>query len=236
MGFDTSALKALRREPLKWNLLLANLASQSIPVIAPGQAVQEYWNNHQAFTAEDANKLQGQLVGLQKSLADVGATSTSEHVETISNALAGLRGDVQGVRDAQAFLQRSIDAMNELLRTAHVTFVPRLEYTPIGQARLASKVAPGYHDAKDKAYALGDFFVWADFLLGAMRYGPKLVDSSGQYGLLVTDDQKSDWRTGRLGQPSLTAEFRSACGLELGIASVKELQATEYFRLLTRRG
>lgn len=232
VGFDTSALKALRRDPLRLNSLLSGLATRRIPIVLPGQAVQEYWNNHRTFSNEDSNRLRKDIEKLQQGLLDVGAASASEHVATIEEALKGLDDDLQEVRDARAFLRRSTDAMDELLRFGRVVFAPRLTFGPLAELRLASKVAPGFDDAKMKAAALGDFFVWADFLLGCMLLRRPLTPRTGSFGLLVTDEKKIDWRTGELAHPVLSAEYKAACGLELGVTTVNEMQSAQYYKAL----
>ena len=230
IGFDTSALKALRRDPIGLSSLLSGLATRRIPIVLPGQAVQEYWNNHRTFSNEDSSRLRKEIEKLQQGLLDVGAASASEHVTTIAEALTELDGDLQQVKDARAFLRRSTDAMDDLLRFGQVAFVSRLTFGPLAEFRLASKVAPGFDDAKTKVAALGDFFVWADFLLGCMRHGRPLASPSSSFGLLVTDEKKVDWRTGELAHPVLTAEYKAACGLHLGVATVREMQAAPFFK------
>ncbi len=65
-----------------------------------------------------------------------------------------------------------------------------------------------------------------------MTYVRPADHRAGTFGLLVTDDKKVDWRTGDLAHPVLSAEYKAAIGLDLGVCTVNEMQTTTYFKTL----
>ncbi|KSW30172.1 PIN-like domain-containing protein [Cellulomonas sp. B6] len=234
LAFDTSALKAFRRQANQWPSILASLKASGPSIVVSGQVLQEYWNNHRVFTAEDANKARGAAQQLEKALAGLVDSALTERAQSIVELLDEVREDIKDVSDIDGLLLRSTQFAAVLLSHAEVVFAPRTRFSELGEVRLASKVAPGFADAKEKSAALGDFFVWVDFLIGAAAVRPDSLEGF-HYGLLVTDDQKADWRTGVLPHPSLTAEFGGVCDSALSILTVDEFRVSPYYKRVTRR-
>lgn len=235
IGFDTSALKAYRRTPIEWNRLLDRLDEKGVSVVIPGQAIQEYWNNHRTFTKEDATRLKGLVDKLSAELGTAGVALGASLTGDLQNIVTSFEQETKELQNDPAFLQRSIDVLDRALRDRQAAFVPRTRFYELANVRLGSKMAPGFDDTKSKAAALGDFFVWADFLLGAMAVvdaGRPRPPAGVGFGVFVTDDKKTDWRTGYLPHPALSAEFARASGLRLGIATFGEVRTSPFYREL----
>lgn len=221
IGLDTNILKALRREPTFADGLFVTVQSTETTLIAPGQCVVEYWNNHKVFAGEDWNTFKNHLGQLTKLLSSDGAdVQNVEAIEQIRTLVDELTGDLEESRTPE-YLNKSRSLMSQLLETATVPMVSRGRLATLANVRLASKTPPGWADDKSKSAALGDFFGWCDFLFGAMCVEDPRSRARFIY---VTDDSKPDWRTGTTGHPVLIAEFNSVCGGELSIVSLKDLR------------
>jgi len=205
IGFDTNSLKKLRRYPLATrSTILAYADGKGASIVIPAQAVQEYWNNHGAFV-QDAHRLENatkKLASQYSSLQDsAGAKATLENL---------LRG--------------SVEFWESLLPSSTVAHVPRGEFAEIGQARMASGVAPGFADERKGANGLGDFFIWADFLLGLLELDLPPCTPAESTVVFVTDDVKEDWLSSGVPHPTLLGEVYELTGRTLTILATDDLK------------
>lgn len=221
IGLDTNILKALRREPTFADSLFVTLQSTKTALIAPGQCVIEYWNNHKVFASDEWNSFKNNLDKLTRHLDSDGVDiHNTETVSQIHKLVDELTADLDESR-SPVFLAKSRALMAQLLETATVPTVSRTRFGPLGTVRLANKTPPGWEDDRTKSAALGDYFAWCDFMLGVMcSHDPQ---SRNSY-VYVTDETKPDWRAGTAPHPSLVAEFSRVCGGELSLLTLAELR------------
>lgn len=222
IGLDTNVLKVLRREPTLANSLFVTAQSNSTTLIAPGQCVVEYWNNHKVFASDEWSAFKSDLAKLTKRLTAESIEGHDEKsVREIERLVQELSTDLEESRSPE-YMRKSRGLMQELLEAATLPMVSRAGFASLADVRLASKMPPGWADDKTKATALGDFFGWCDFLLGALC----VMDPRERTRFVfVSDDTKPDWRTGSSGHPALIAEFAWVCGTELSIITLDELRA-----------
>ncbi|MFE6254558.1 PIN-like domain-containing protein [Agromyces sp. NPDC057865] len=221
IGVDTNILKALRREPTFADSLFVTVQSTETTLIAPGQCVIEYWNNHKVFASEDWNTFKNDLAKLTKHLDSDGVDGHDEEaVREIQRLVGDLTRDLEESRNPE-YLKKSQALMRQLLDSATMPMVSRSRLASLAEVRLASKTPPGWADDKSKSAALGDFFGWCDFLFGVLcAEDPRKRTKF----LFVTDDTKPDWRTGAMGHPALIAEFDWVCDGQLSIISLQDLR------------
>lgn len=222
MGFDTNCLKHLRRDQKAANDVLAFIESEAISLIVPGQAIQEFWNNHGTFVA-DVENIVGEMGKLSKRVERL--SSQPDHavrLERLQSDLASLTADIQDSQNPR-LLAESADLWEKLNQLANVSYVPREAFVGIGRMRFDSKTPPGFADDKKLANQLGDFFVWADFLLGILE--AKLGDVVRRPGrvALVTDDQKNDWVVAGKPHPVLLGEFNTLTNRTLEVLTADAL-------------
>jgi len=222
IGFDTNGLKQLRRfDLMKRSSIFTYLQSKSVPIILPVQAVQEYWNNHGIFTKDvqlesDTRKLLRQF---EKASGGQVASARYDAIATLLNQLAEEAADSQNPH----LLKESIDLWESLLANSTLAHMPRHEILSIGEMHFASGIAPGFADGSKGANRLGDFFVWADFLMGLQMIGLGPNDSSNSLVVFVTDDEKRDWITSGVPHPTLLGEIYHLTGRPLSILTMNEL-------------
>jgi len=224
IGFDTNALKQLRRfPPATRTSILTYLQSQSVPIIVPAQAVQEYWNNHGIFT-RDVQNIESDTRKLAAKYEKLTTGSASRaKLEAMAAQVTSLADDVADSQNPH-LLRESVELWSSLLPDALVSHVPRQEIFSIGESRFASGVAPGFADDSKKANRLGDFLVWADFLYGLMELDLNSDEAEKSTIVFVTDDAKEDWMTSRIPHPTLLGEVFLLTGRPLLILKMEELR------------
>jgi len=225
VGLDTNALKQLRRESYLTTALIANAAAAKVPIIIPGQSIEEFWNNHRVFT-RDLEGIERDVSSLSTKVATLLRSTTADEMRiqltTIKEAVAQFQRESEDARNPQ-LLETSRTMMDELLRSAIVAFVPRSRFVKLGEMRFSSKVAPGFEDSSKHPQHLGDFFVWSDFLYAARSlYGQERLPD-GDSLVFVTDDAKPDWVTGGSAHPTLAAEAAALTGRRLEIRQTSSL-------------
>jgi hypothetical protein len=224
IGFDTNSLKKLRRYPLATrSTILAYADGKGASIVIPAQAVQEYWNNHGAFV-QDAHRLENatkKLASQYSSLQDsAGAKAT---LERLAREILDLAGEVEDSQN-ENLLRGSVEFWESLLPSSTVAHVPRGEFAEIGQARMASGVAPGFADERKGANGLGDFFIWADFLLGLLELDLPPCTPAESTVVFVTDDVKEDWLSSGVPHPTLLGEVYELTGRTLTILATDDLK------------
>jgi hypothetical protein len=190
------------------------LDAHEAPLVIPGQAIQEFWNN-QLQTVETIAK------GVKKKF-----DALKLELDKIDQDVSTFADDFQGVMEKFALEHGYIYGPNTLKRTeaflqmlqqkAISEYVPRTAFNNIAQQRKITKTPPGF---KDDGY--GDFFVWADFLyalLGAWDTGSKF-----EKVVFVTNDVKIDWIREGQAHPILVAEVKALLDLPFEVWTLDEL-------------
>lgn len=184
------------------------------PLILPGQAVQEFWNNQLNVVDTVADKLKKKFEDFRKEAEKVGG-DFGVYAETFSTIISEF-GAEYGYVYEEGVVQKTIRFLEILERRATVPFVARSVFDPIAAQRKRTKTPPGFRDVGD-----GDFFVWADILRGLQI--SKKGGSAFEKLILVTLDKKDDWSRGGRAHPVLAAEVRALFGVGFEICDMKEL-------------
>lgn len=223
IGIDTNVLKILRRAPLVANNLLTYVEDKDIPLIVPGQSVHEYWNNH-GMIVRDIDGIYNTVQDLQRKIAKVNVSEAQrDAVNDIEDRLNRLADDLHDSKRPQ-LLEESTTFWAEVLPKVRSCSVPRTSFKALAEVRFASKVAPGFADTKKGLQALGDFFVWADFLLGLLIAGLGSESRIEERVIFVTDDSKPDWKASNGPHPVLMGELSHLTGRHLQLYGSKDLQ------------
>lgn len=207
-GFDTNAIFRLGLGPQGANALDYLGESHDGPVIVPGQAIQEIWNNFLSGVEPKAKGLAKKLLDLESEMnsMDQELGPLGEAARTAVQALIEFHGDWTDP-SSLAVLDGTLKT---LLAVASVPQVPREEFYHLGQIRKETKTPPGF---RDDFRNYGDYYIWADFLFGLATVDLTSIDAV----VFVTNDQKQDWSRNGVPHPVLVAEVRQISGKDFRI-------------------
>lgn len=185
------------------------------PIVLPGQVLQEIWNNSLEGLDPKAKKISAALDKLKAEAAGIGQDlgESGELVEQAVNGLVELHGDWIDPSARETF-ERTLEVFLEHATVAHT---PRAPFHSIAKARHETKTPPGF---RDPAGNHGDFFVWADFLLGVLRELTPTVESV----VFVTNDTKKDWSRNGVAHPILVAEAQAITRRPFHLWTVERFQ------------
>jgi hypothetical protein len=191
-------------------------AQHSAPLILPGQAVQEFWNNqlHVVDTVAAGLKkrfdaLKFEFQGLDPAFGDYGA-----RVDAVMSEFVAEHGHVYEDRT----IHRTLSLLEMLRKRASVPYAPRLRFTEIAAQRKRTKTPPGFKDDGD-----GDFFIWVDLLNGLMQARDEA--RAFKRVILVTQDVKKDWSRAGMAHPILVAEVAALLGVPFETWTLDQLAA-----------
>jgi len=212
IGFDTNALKKLRRaSPATQTSLLTFLESREVKTVLPAQGRAEYWNHHRAF-ANTVEAIQAETRKLAKRYDNLPSMAgASAALRSYAKEIDDLADDV-GDTENEHLLKLSVEFWEVLLGSSIVADVPRSDFARIGQTRLACGVPPGFADERKRANGLGDFYVWADFLFGLLSLQLPAVEPGKSTIVFVTEDAKEDWIVSGVPHPTLLGEVNVLTG------------------------
>jgi hypothetical protein len=199
VGIDTNALYRLadKRRADVVDYLATRHAG---PIVLPGQVVQEFWNNILGGMPRASELVRSKYSAL------------SDEVKKLSLDLTPFDERFLGLVDEfdQAYSvtldpatgSRVTTVLDALQRTALVPYVVRSRFYLLAEARDKTRTPPGF---KDPGH--GDFYVWADYLLGLLtaRANGVVFD----HAVLVTEDVKIDWSLRGIAHPILVAEVEA---------------------------
>lgn len=186
------------------------------PLILPGQAIQEFWNNqHEAF-ATMAKSLRSQISNLKSSITRL-EDEFADYLREFDQLIERFEQEHGNVYE-QSTLTKTAKLLDTLKARASVPFVQRSLLHTLSKHRKTTKTPPGFKDSGD-----GDFYVWADFLLG-LREAQKSKAPFAK-AILVTNDTKKDWSRDDRAHPILVAEARSLLKVPFETWTLKKLVA-----------
>ena len=215
-GFDTNAIYRLGLNGTAGAEAVDYLRQQhQSPLILPGQAVQELWNNVLAAVEPQAKKMRQAFGAVEREMnaIDEEIGPRGEQAKKAIQDFLDAHGDWIDP-DSQRTFDGTLDALSSV---ASVPYVPRTEFAELGRVRKQTKTPPGY---QDESANYGDFFVWADFLLGVANADPSTFDAV----IFVTNETKSDWRRNDVPHPILVAEVRVIAPVPFGLWDVTGFQ------------
>lgn len=214
IGLDSSSFLRIPRHKHSAGIIDYFATDDAGPIILPGQTVQEFWNNQ--LTASDTwvTAIKKKFDNFQKELASVDGFF-KEFAGSIEQQIKQFGVEYGTIFDEENVKQTEI-LLEALQKKAIVSFANRSELLAIATARNSTKTPPGFKDDGD-----GDFFVWADFLIGLMQ--ARLNGMQFENAVLVTNDKKLDWSRGGVAHPLLASEVMSLLNIRFEIWDVDRL-------------
>jgi hypothetical protein len=182
------------------------------PLILPGQAVQEFWNNQLAAVDTVAAGVKKKFDALKLDVAKVDP-NFGDYAESMGSLLEQFSSDYGYVYDA-ATLRTTTFLLELLKKKAFLSYVPRMRFHEIALSRKRTKTPPGFKDDGD-----GDFFVWVEFLYGLLHakdQGPEF-----DHAIILTHDQKIDWSRASVAHPVLAAEVQKLVGVPFDVWTIE---------------
>ena len=181
-------------------------ANHPAPLILPGQAIQEFWNNNLSAAESIASGIGKKFDALKAEVEKVDATFGD--FSTQFKALLDEFRESFGYAYDGGTVRRTISLFEVLKSKAVVSYVSRERFAAMAEARHKTKTPPGFKDPGD-----GDFFIWLDLLKALLL--TKKQGSQFDRLLIVTNDKKPDWSREGVPHPILSAELQALVGVPL---------------------
>jgi len=214
IAFDTNVFLRLSNHPRSADVIDFLRTSFPGKLLLPGQVIQEFWNNQLNAVETLASTIRKHAENLKKEVEKIDS-DYSEFATRFQSLIDEFQSSYGYIYD-EGTLRRIKLAVSLLSEKALVPYCRRNELSSIASIRKRTKTPPGFKDELD-----GDFFVWADLLLGVATleregFSPSRV-------VLVTHDSKIDWSRNGVPHPILSAEMRALCGATFQIWSLDKL-------------
>lgn len=216
IGFDSSVFLRLGAHAKSEDVIDYLSSRHSAPLILPGQAIQEFWNNQLQVVDTIATNIKKKFDAFQSDLKKADPYF-AEYAEKISDLLEEFRSQHGHVYD-EATVRKTVAMLELLQRRALIPYAPRLTLSNAALYRKRTRTPPGFKDDGD-----GDFFIWADFLKGLQL--ARFEGANFARAILVTRDQKPDWSRGEIAHPILIAEMKALLGIPFEIWSDERLNS-----------
>ena len=183
-------------------------------ILLPGQVIQEFWNNQLGAVDTLATSIKKHSENLKREVEKVDS-GYGEFASRFQDLIDEFQTSYGYIYD-EGTLKRVKLIVSLLSEKALVPYCRRNVFSPIASIRKSTKTPPGFKDDSD-----GDFFVWADLLLGVATlekqgFSPLRV-------VFVTNDSKVDWSRNGVPHPILSAEIKALCGANFQIWSLDHL-------------
>ncbi|MHC2662570.1 hypothetical protein ACVIYH_005929 [Bradyrhizobium diazoefficiens] len=200
IAFDSSVFLRLSSHPKSADLIDYLGSKHPAPLILPGQAIQEFWNNQLQVVATISTNVKKKFDSFQSDLkkADPIFAAYAEKIDALLEEFRSQHGHIYD----EATVRKTVAVLELLQARASVPYASRTALKDIAAYRKKTRTPPGFEDDGD-----GDFFIWADFLTGlqlARANGAKFSSA-----VLVTRDQKRDWSRSGIAHPVLAAEMKA---------------------------
>lgn len=216
IGLDASAFLRLGRDVQSDDIVDYLSSKHPAPLIIPGQAVQEFWNNQLNVVDTIASALRKKFESFKNDLAKVDKSLANE-ISQIDSLLDQFSNEHGHIYD-EATARKTLRFLQLLQKRALVPYAARLELREIASQRKKTKTPPGFKDDGD-----GDFFIWVDFLTGLQI--ARANGSEFSRIVLVTEDRKLDWTRAGKAHPILVAEAKSLLRVPFEIWTIEKLAA-----------
>lgn len=184
------------------------------PLVLPGQAIQEFWNNQLHAVDTVATGLKKRFDSLKLEFRNVDETfgDYGLQIETILDQFVTEHGHVY----EEGTIRKTLNLLEMLQRRALVPYASRGLFKEIAAQRKKTKTPPGFKDDGD-----GDFFIWVDLLKGLLQAQEE--NRNFRRAILVTQDVKKDWSRGGVAHPILVAEVQALVGVPFETWTLDEL-------------
>lgn len=213
IGIDSSAFLRISRLAQSADVIDYLSSKHEAPIILPGQAVQEFWNNQLNAIDTQAATLKKKHEELKVITSKIDSSFVEFHskMEALITDFESNHGYIYD-ESTKHITTQTLKALEE---KAHVSYVPRLQFHKMAVARKRTKTPPGFKDDGD-----GDFFIWLDLLYGLMQ--AKQSGAEFDHVLFVTNDVKPDWSRNGIAHPILSAEIEAAVGCSLDVIKIDQ--------------
>jgi hypothetical protein len=205
LGIDSNVFMRLAANPKSADIL-DYLPLHGAPIILPGQAIQEFWNNRLTAVQTVSSSVKKDFDQLTKSAIKVDA-QFGDFQANVTSMLDNFESEFGYIYDENT--TNNISKMLEILEDqAHCYFVPRNRFCKFAEVRKLTMTPPGYKDSGH-----GDFFIWTDFLFGLLT----CVQNGGEKStfdkvVILTNEKKPDWSIRGTPHPILIAEIHALFG------------------------
>ena len=214
IGFDANVFLTLASHQKGPEVIDYLAVKHSGPLILPGQVIQEFWNNQLNAVDTLYASLKKKLDPLKAEVARIDKAGIG-YLSDIEDLLNKFGQDYQALYGAET--RRAVTEWLAVLRgKAQVPFASRRRFANVAAERNSTKTPPGFKDGGD-----GDFYVWADFLLGL-----ELARAGGDRFskcVLVTGDRKIDWVRDGVAHPILAAEVSAFVDVPFEVWTTRQL-------------
>lgn len=214
VGLDASVFLKLASHPRRDDIVDYLGTKLLGPLILPGQAVQEFWNNQLAAVSTIADGLKKKFEALELEAKKLDSNFVA-YAEQMNQLLSDFT-DQYGFAYDPATLRSTGTILNVLERKALVPYVPRVRFHEIAVTRKRTKTPPGFKDDGD-----GDFYTWADFLFGLLEAQEMRIQFD--HAIIVTNDRKIDWSRDGVAHPILKAEIGQLVGTTFELWTIDQL-------------
>lgn len=213
--FDSSAVLRLPSLRASEDIVDYLRTKHRPPVVLPGQAIQEFWNNHGDFIRTAAGKLRQRVNELRLEIAGLG-TDLSEFVDRLDQMVDEFELSHGNLYD-EGVARKTRSLLTALKEKAIVAYANRSSFQHFADQRQKTKTPPGFKDTGD-----GDFYVWLDAMAGL--YLAHSRQQKFTCVALVTMDKKKDWTSNNLAHPILCAEVRSMFNAKFAVWDLNRLE------------
>lgn len=211
IAFDANVILRLSGHPRSDDIVDYLRTDFPGKLILPGQVIQEFWNNQLSVVATKSAEIRKKFSELSLLVKELDG-----RFDMFSGRFTDMLKEFND-EFGYVFDERTVGKTKlliELLREkAGVPFVPRTLLANTAHARKRTKTPPGFKDELD-----GDFYVWADLLLGLAELGDDMPVV--ERVTLVTLDKKIDWSRDGVPHPILTAEIKAICGAAFEVIAI----------------
>ncbi len=216
LGIDASVFLKLSTHKSSADIIDYLSTKHSAPIVLPGQAIQEFWNNHLSAVDTTATGLRKKVAALAQDISNVDK-NFGDFADRFESVLKDFSSEYGHLYDENTI--RATSKMLEVLeQKASLTYVPRLRFQSIAASRKQTKTPPGFKDPGD-----GDFYIWIEFLFGLQL--AKKAGRAFDHAILLTNDQKIDWSRGGVAHPILAAEAMELLEVPFDVWTIDQLAA-----------
>jgi hypothetical protein len=199
IGLDANVFLRLAGHPKSADVVDYLSSGHTAPLILPGQAIQEFWNNQLQVVDTVSATLKKQFEAFKSAIAKAGVSfGDLSQIELLLDQFNVEHGHLYD----EATVRKTLILLELLAKRALVPYAPRLRYQEIARLRKRTRTPPGFKDDGD-----GDFFIWIDLLTGLQQ-----AQADGQKfsrAVFVSLDKKIDWSRAGIAHPILVAEVKA---------------------------
>ncbi|MCY4004162.1 MAG: PIN domain-containing protein [Rhodospirillales bacterium] len=214
IALDTNVFLRLAGHKRSEDIVDYLVSKHEAPIVIPGQVITEFWNNQLAIVQTVAEGLKKEFDRFKKSVQAI-----DEEFKMFSDEIEHTLEKFQSEHDhiySVPTVHRTRRLLESVQGKAIVPFVNRTRFQSLAEHRYRTKTPPGFMDEGH-----GDFFVWADFLLGLRLAISK--DMGFERAAFVTNEKKVDWSRRDVAHPVLVAEAWAVSGGPFAIWSLDKL-------------